>query len=88
MWKLGSHSLFCCSVVLGWPAWAQHLQGSNVAFCPFPGPFVALGDKAKEFTLIMVQPDPYIAGHILDRYTEVHGVGEVVCVHKGGETAT
>jgi hypothetical protein len=75
-WQLDHHLLHCCSVVTGWPQWVGDLEAGAV-FCPFPGPFVALGDQAQQHRLILVQPDPYIAGHILDRYTEVHGAHAV-----------
>jgi hypothetical protein len=26
---------------------------------------------------VMVQPDPWLAGHLLDKYAEIHGEGEV-----------
>lgn len=73
VWKVGAHWLHCCSVMTGWPSWSPKLQGENVIFCPYPGAFVPLGDKAATNVLIMVQPDPYISGHILDRFVEVNG---------------
>jgi len=75
-WHLGRHVLHCCSVITGWPQWVGDLEVGAV-FCPFPGVFVPLSDKAAEHRLVMVQPDPYVAGHILDRYCEVHGESEV-----------
>ena len=66
------HHLFCDSVITGWPRWTPYLV-SDALFCPFPGPFVLFSVKAKDHQLILVQPDPYIAGHCLDRYAEVHG---------------
>lgn len=66
------HHLFCESVVTGWNAWAPHLT-EGALFCPYPGVFVPFGAKAKDSTLIMVQRNAYIAGHILDRYSEVYG---------------
>lgn len=77
----GRHHLLCVSVVEGWPAWAPLLTAGTL-FCPYPGPFVPHGDKAVSHAIIMVQPDPYIAGHILDRYSEIHGDGSVT--HQAG----
>lgn len=68
----GKHHLFCESVVDGWRAWSPHLKDSAL-FCPYPGVFVPFGTKAKNSVLILVQSDPYIAGHILDRWIDVHG---------------
>ena len=30
-----------------------------------------------ERPLVLVQPDTYIAGHIIDRYIDIHGEGAV-----------
>jgi hypothetical protein len=73
IWNLGNHVLVCDSVVAGWPTWSKFLDRPSALFCPFPGPFVLLSRKAADFRLILVQPDPYIAGHIVDRYVEIHG---------------
>lgn len=55
------------------------LTGENVIFAPYPGPFVPMTLKAdKASRVVMVQPDAYIAGHILDRYEEIHGAAAVV----------
>jgi len=66
------HHLLVMSVVLGWPKWGPLLTGKAL-FCPYPGVFVPFSKRADKHTLVMVQPDPYIAGHILDRYEEIKG---------------
>lgn len=72
----GRHHLVCVSVIEDWSVWTPLLtQGS--LFVPYPGPFVPFGTKAADHTLILVQPDPYAAGHILDRYAEVRGAAAV-----------
>jgi hypothetical protein len=68
----GRHHLLCAGVISQWPLW-KPLLTDGALFCPYPGVFVPFGSKAVAHTLVMVQPDPYIAGHILDRYCEVHG---------------
>jgi hypothetical protein len=73
VWKLGNHILICGSVIAGWQQWLKYLDTPETLFCPFPGPFVPLSEKAAKFRLVLVQPDPYIAGHILDRYIEGNG---------------
>jgi hypothetical protein len=72
VWQVGKHLLFVTDVLTGWPVWAAALQPGDI-FCPYPGPFVALTKRAETARCILVQPSPYIAGHILDRYAEVHG---------------
>lgn len=74
VWRLGGrHVLVCLSVVDSWPQWVSHLDEDGAALCPFPGPFVPLSAKARERKLVLVQPDPYLAGHLLDRFADVHG---------------
>jgi|SRR5579862_4692629 len=66
------HDLLCSSVISDWPVWLP-LLSQGALFCPYPGVFVPFSQKAEKHPLVMVQPDPYIAGHILDRWAEVHG---------------
>ncbi|NCC41135.1 MAG: hypothetical protein EOM21_17195 [Gammaproteobacteria bacterium] len=74
VWHLGDrHVLICECVLTGWAVWSAYLTEDDAVFCPFPGPFVPLSMKADEVPFVMVQPDPYAAGHLLDRYADVHG---------------
>jgi len=73
VWMLEQHILFCVDVFRDWAVWTPYLKSSNHLFLPFTGPLVALSDAAKKYVLVMVQPDTYIAGHILDRYADIHG---------------
>jgi len=77
IWQVGRHLLICADVVRGWEHWANRLK-QGMLFIPYPGPFVAVSEKLGEHTLLMVQPDPYIAGHILDRFSEVTPNGKPV----------
>jgi hypothetical protein len=72
VWRVGPHILICADVMAGWPVWADYLQEGTL-FVPYPGPFVPLSLRADETALVLVQPDPYIAGHLLDRYADVRG---------------
>lgn len=70
----GRHYLFCVGVIDCGKDWAHLLiEIDDAYFCPYPGPFVPFGKKAAEHNLIMVQPDVYIAGHLLDRYADANG---------------
>lgn len=68
----GRHTLIAASVIEDWPEWAA-LLAPGTLFCPYPGPFLPFGTKAADRPLLMVQPDLYIAGHILDRYEDAFG---------------
>jgi hypothetical protein len=76
VWNLGQHIMVVADVLTEWHKWNGYLKG-DVIFAPYPGPFVPLTLKAEERSLVMVQPDEYIAGHILDQYENVKGVGSV-----------
>lgn len=71
VWRLGGHTLVVADVMTGWPQWAP-LLAEGVLFVPYPGPFVLLGTKAEQVTMLMVQPLPYLAGHILDKWASIH----------------
>ena len=73
------HYLFCVSPIDEWADWKDLLTDS-VLLCVYPGPFVPFGAKPAKHRLIMVQPDTYICGHILDRYADANGEDSVVKV--------
>lgn len=68
----GRHHLIVASVMKDWPLYVPLLVEGAI-FCPYPGVFVPFGKKARDHVLVLVQPDPYIAGHILDRYEDCYG---------------
>jgi hypothetical protein len=82
-WMLsGKHHLFVCSVASEWSRW-QGVMAEGVLFCPFAGVFVPFSKKAADHVLVMVQPDPYIAGHMLDRYAEANGEASITLSPQG-----
>lgn len=66
------HHLLVVGVMTDWPMWAPLLEKGAI-FCPYPGPYVPYGKKVADHALIMVQPDKYTAGHLLDRFAEIKG---------------
>jgi ParB-like chromosome segregation protein Spo0J len=79
-WRLGDkHDLLILSVISESLEWRQFLRESTL-FCPYPNPLTALSIKGDAHHLLLVQPDRYIAGHILDQYETIHGAGSVVLV--------
>lgn len=78
-WQVGPHRLICCSVFREWALYVPFLR-PDVIFCPFPGPFLPLVQRLEGTTLLLVQPNPYIAGHLLDRMTEQHQEWDIVKV--------
>jgi hypothetical protein len=89
LWRVNAHRLLCAPVV-GDPAGFlgdlrdfARTHGELAVFAPFPGPLVTLTRKADDRKLFMVQPDPYIAGHILDRSAEILGGDAISCLRHG-----
>lgn len=61
-----------------WLIWAAYLHDERDVFIPYPGPFVCFSQLATERRLVMVQPDYYVAGHMLDEWEHMHGEGSLV----------
>lgn len=71
------HTMICLDVFANFDQYKDEV-GDDAMFCPFPGvilPLTAAGDRSR---LVLVQPDPYLAGHLLDRWSEAHGKSSVV----------
>lgn len=71
------HRLECVDLMTGHDRWAQHL-GPGVLFLPYPGPFITLAARFDSTPTLMVQPEPYLAGHILDKWAALRGEAGIV----------
>jgi hypothetical protein len=71
VWQMGRHVLVIADVLDGWPTWAPLLEPGSL-FMPYPGPYVPLSCKAETHRLVLVQPNPWLAGHILDKYAAIN----------------
>ena len=71
-WRCGNHVLWCADVMTEWHLWSGDLNEGTI-FVPYPGPFIPFTEVAKTKRLLMVQPEPFLAGHLLSRFAEVHG---------------
>ncbi len=60
--------------------YAKYLAGENVMAFYHGGPHVPFIPKARTHMLVIVQPDPVIAGYILDAYAAAYGEGMVKCL--------
>lgn len=76
----GRHLLVVAKLALEHDQWSHYLEGRM--FAPYPDVYLALGELAKEQQLLMVQPSPYLAGHILDKWASVHGEDSIVQVNR------
>lgn len=78
---LGRHVLVIADVLNDVDIWKAHLNHpGRVVFAPYPGPVVLFTKDGWDVdtTLVMVQPDHYVAGHILDQCERVHGADAIV----------
>jgi hypothetical protein len=79
VWRLGgTHLLIAVDPIDSWSIYVPFLTDAACKLVIYPGPFAALTDVATSARLVMVQPDLYLAGHVLDRYADVHGDESVV----------
>lgn len=51
--------------------WAHHLTGRR--FNPYPDPYITTGEKARTTPLLLVQPNTFLAGQLLDKHASVFG---------------
>lgn len=78
--RLEEHILICADVINEWNRYIEYLTG-DALFCPHPSPFITATETALSRRLILVQPDPYIAGHLVDRWIDLNGVNGVEVIH-------
>jgi len=81
VWKLGSHIMVVVDVMKHWDRYINYLE-KGLLFVPYPGPYVAVTNKLDKHPSVMVQPNTYLAGHILDKYVAVHGEDSVRRTHR------
>lgn len=72
VWKLGRHTLVVAELETGHSVWAPLLvDNPGSLFALFPTPMIALRDLDKVPPLIMLQPDVWLARHLLDTWRRV-----------------
>lgn len=76
VWRLGRHRLIITDVITQFKTYSRFLNDDTL-FCPYGSPYVLLGPKADTKDIVIVQPDRYIAGHIIDRFRDIYGDTEV-----------
>lgn len=71
IFQMGEHILACLNPVTDWPLWMEYLE-EGFLLLVYPGVLAChtLRSDAAPGT-VLVQPDPYICGHIVDRYREL-----------------
>lgn len=68
-WRVGDHLLVVARVSAEHDQWRDDLPGR--IFCPYPDPYLTLSTLATSEPLLLVQPNRYLAGHLLDKHDAV-----------------
>ena len=69
-WAIGDHIMVVRDVLDEWPHWI-HLLTEGKTLAIYAGPLIAISDFGRSF--LIVQPEPMIAGYIVDRWIEQRG---------------
>lgn len=76
VWKLGHHTLVVAKVMDEHHLWRSYLT-DEVKFAPYPEPYFTTTDVARDNALLLIQPNPYLAGHLLDKHSSAFGADTV-----------
>lgn len=71
-WTLGKHTLVIAKVADEHHLW-RHLLTDEMRFAPYPEPYYTCSDVARDTALLLVQPNTYLAGHLLDKHAAAFG---------------
>lgn len=72
VWDVGTHILVCADVLTDHATWSAFLDSCDL-FVPYPGVYVPFTERAETHRFLMVQPDPFLASHLVDKYVQVKG---------------
>lgn len=78
----GRHTLYVVDLICDFMAWVPTLANADARtlFVPYPDPFITITQTAQVKTLVMVQPEEYLGGHLLDRHAEAYGEDSIECL--------
>ena len=66
----GPHHVIVAPVATGWPLYAPYLAPGRLLL-PYPGPYMPITRVGLSTECVFVQPELYLAGHLLDKWTAV-----------------
>lgn len=69
-WKVGHHLLVVAKLATEHELWAADLPGRR--FAPYPEPYLTCSTLAATTPLLLVQPNKYLAGHLLDKHDALY----------------
>jgi hypothetical protein len=70
-WMVGPHTLVVAKVADEHHLW-RHLLTDDTLLCPYPEPYLTCGTIAQSRPLLLVQPNVFLAGHLLDKHASTH----------------
>lgn len=76
VWKAGPHRVVVADPMFDVARWRQYLDDA-VPFLPYAGPLALATQMADRAPVLIVQPDTYIVGHMLEFYAATHPGMEV-----------
>lgn len=76
-WAVGRHWLVIANPHNDVALFRDLLADDEVFLAPYPDVWLTVTDLAKERTLVMIQPDLFLAGHLLDKHASLFGADEV-----------
>jgi hypothetical protein len=68
-WRAGPHAIICLDVMIDWHLWIDELKEGDMLL-PYAGPLILLTEKAKTTRFVIIQPDQFICGLMLDKFVE------------------
>lgn len=70
VWRLGRHTLVVAALHTEHAAWRPYLT-DDVVFAPYPETYLTASVIASEKSLLLVQPNKFLAGHLLDKHASM-----------------
>ena len=76
VWALSEHILVVAKLHDEWLKWVPYLR-DDICFAPYPDPYYTTTDAARINKVLFVQPNLYLAGHLLDKHASAFGADTV-----------
>lgn len=70
VWQVGHHVLVAVNPHREWSAYLDFLIDDAI-LAPYPDIYLPMSDRARERRMVLVQPDTFLAGHLMDKFARV-----------------
>lgn len=84
VYKLGRHTLVVTRLLAGWELYVPHLE-PGCLLVPLPNPYVPFSSRYEEVAMVLVQPNQFAAGHLIDNHVSRYGQNDVQLVGSDDE---